>query len=147
MSQTHISGARVKLPSGKDAGLVDILSFCYGLSETDVQVLVALAKADAKGTEDLEEDLKLSKASINRSLNKLLEMGLVMRIKEPGNKAGRPRYLYKTRGYKELKEKILEDIRNCAESMAKLVDQEFSISETSEGIASAQNQDGFIESN
>ncbi|QGR20560.1 HTH-type transcriptional regulator Lrs14 [Stygiolobus azoricus] len=145
MSQTHISGARVKLPSGKDAGLVDILSFCYGLSETDVQVLVALAKADAKGTEDLEEDLKLSKASINRSLNKLLEMGLVMRIKEPGNKAGRPRYLYKTRGYKELKEKILEDIRNCAESMAKLVDQEFSISETSEDIASAKNQ-GFVES-
>lgn len=145
MSQTHISGARVKLPSGKDAGLVDILSFCYGLSETDVQVLVALAKADAKGTEDLEEDLKLSKASINRSLNKLLEMGLVMRIKEPGNKAGRPRYLYKTRGYKELKEKILEDIRNCAESMAKLVDQEFSISEASEDIASAKNQ-GFVES-
>lgn len=145
MSQTHISGARVKLPSGKDAGLVDILSFCYGLSETDVQVLVALAKADAKGTEDLEEDLKLSKASINRSLNKLLEMGLVMRIKEPGNKAGRPRYLYKTRGYKELKEKILEDIRNCAESMAKLVDQEFSISEASEDIASTKNQ-GFIES-
>jgi predicted transcriptional regulator len=146
MSQTHVSGARVKLPSGKDAGLVDILSFCYGLSETDVQVLVALAKADAKGTEDLEEDLKLSKASINRSLNKLLEMGLVMRIKEPGNKAGRPRYLYKTRGYKELKEKILEDIRNCAESMAKLVDQEFSISETSEGIARAQSQGGSIES-
>jgi predicted transcriptional regulator len=68
------------------------------------------------------------KASINRSLNKLLEMGLVMRIKEPGNKAGRPRYLYKTRDYNELKQKILQDIKDCAEKMAQLVDQEFSIS-------------------
>ncbi|PVU69491.1 transcriptional regulator [Sulfolobus sp. SCGC AB-777_L09] len=128
MAQTNISGTRIKLPSGKDAGLVDILSFCYGLSETDVQVLIALAKSEAKGTEDLEADLKLSKASINRSLNKLLEMGLVMRIKEPGNKAGRPRYLYKTRDYNELKQKILQDIKDCSEKMAQLVDQEFSIS-------------------
>lgn len=127
MSQTQISGNRIKLPSGKDAGLVDILSFCYGLSETDVQVLMALAKSEAKGTEDLEADLKLSKASINRSLNKLLEMGLVMRIKEPGNKAGRPRYLYKSRDYNELKQKILSDIKDCAEKMAQLVDQEFNI--------------------
>ncbi|BAB67146.1 MULTISPECIES: HTH-type transcriptional regulator Lrs14 [Sulfurisphaera] len=128
MSQTQISGTRIKLPSGKDAGLVDILSFCYGLSETDVQVLIALAKSEARGTEDLESDLKLSKASINRSLNKLLEMGLVMRIKEPGNKAGRPRYLYKTKDYNELKQKILSDIKDCAEKMAQLVDQEFSSS-------------------
>ncbi|MFP3259594.1 MAG: HTH-type transcriptional regulator Lrs14 [Sulfolobus sp.] len=128
MAQTNITGTRIKLPSGKDAGLVDILSFCYGLSETDVQVLIALAKSEAKGTEDLEADLKLSKASINRSLNKLLEMGLVMRIKEPGNKAGRPRYLYKTRDYNELKQKILQDIKDCSEKMAQLVDQEFSIS-------------------
>ena len=128
MSQTQFSGARIKLPSGKDAGLVDILSFCYGLSETDVQVLIALAKSGAKGTEDLEADLKLSKASINRSLNKLLEMGLVMRIKEPGNKAGRPRYLYKAKDYNELKQKILNDIKDCANKMSQLVDQEFNIS-------------------
>lgn len=128
MSQTQFSGTRIKLPSGKDAGLVDILSFCYGLSETDVQVLMALAKSDAKGTEDLENDLKLSKASINRSLNKLLEMGLVMRIKEAGNKAGRPRYLYKSKEYSELKRKILDDIKDCADKMGQLVDQEFNVS-------------------
>jgi predicted transcriptional regulator len=119
------SGARIKLPSGKDAGLVDILAFCYGLSETDVQVLMALTKGEAKGTEELESDLKLSKASINRSLNKLLEMGLVMRIKEPGNKAGRPRYLYKAKDYQELKDKILADIKHCADERAKLVENEF----------------------
>lgn len=126
MSETQLSeGTRIKLPSGKDAGLVDILSFCYGLSETDVTVLLALMKGDARGTEELESDLKLSKASINRSLNKLLEMGLVMRIKEPGNKAGRPRYLYKTRDYTELKGKMLSDIKDCADKMAQLVEKEF----------------------
>ncbi|EWG08122.1 MAG: transcriptional regulator TrmB [Candidatus Aramenus sulfurataquae] len=125
MEQTQISGTRIKLPSGKDAGLVDILSFCYGLSETDVQVLMALMRGDARGTEELESELKLSKASINRSLNKLLEMALVMRIKEPGNKAGRPRYLYKSKDYAELKNKILDDIKDCAAKMADLVNQEF----------------------
>jgi len=127
MSQSQIStsGVRIKLPSGKDAGLVDILSFCYGLSETDVQVLMALTRGEAKGTEDLENDLRLSKASINRSLNKLVELGLVTRIKEAGNKAGRPRYLYKAKDYKEIKEKLLSDIRNCAEEMARLIEAEF----------------------
>jgi predicted transcriptional regulator len=125
MEQSQISGSRIKLPSGKDAGLVDILSFCYGLSETDVQVLMALMKGDARGTEELESDLKLSKASINRSLNKLLEMALVMRIKEPGNKAGRPRYLYKAKDYNELKSKILQDIKDCSDKMASLVESEF----------------------
>ncbi|MEM0373000.1 MAG: HTH-type transcriptional regulator Lrs14 [Sulfolobaceae archaeon] len=124
-SQVSTSGVRIKLPSGKDAGLVDILSFCYGLSETDVQVLMALTKGEAKGTEDLENDLRLSKASINRSLNKLVELGLVTRIKESGNKAGRPRYLYKAKDYKELKEKLLGDIKSCAEEMAKLIEAEF----------------------
>ncbi|MCY0863292.1 MAG: transcriptional regulator, partial [Metallosphaera prunae] len=65
------------------------------------------------------------KASINRSLNKLLEMNLVMRIKEPGNKAGRPRYLYKAKEYNDLKGKMLSDIRDCSEKMAELVNQEF----------------------
>ncbi|QKQ99649.1 ArsR family transcriptional regulator [Metallosphaera tengchongensis] len=125
MSQSQISGTRIKLPSGKDAGLVDILSFCYGLSETDVQVLMGLMRGDARGTEELETELKLSKASINRSLNKLLEMNLVMRIKEPGNKAGRPRYLYKAKDYNELKGKMLTDIKDCTDKMADLVNKEF----------------------
>ncbi|EZQ03217.1 MULTISPECIES: HTH-type transcriptional regulator Lrs14 [Acidianus] len=125
MEQSQISGTRIKLPSGKDAGLVDILSFCYGLSETDVHVLMALMKGEARGTEELESELKLSKASINRSLNKLLEMALVMRIKEPGNKAGRPRYLYKAKDYMELKTKMLQDIKDCSESMASLVEKDF----------------------
>jgi predicted transcriptional regulator len=52
-------------------------------------------------------------------------MGLVMRIKEPGNKAGRPRYLYKARDYAELKAKMLNDIKDCADKMGQLVEKEF----------------------
>jgi len=123
MSQTQISGARIKLPSGRYVGLVDILSLCYGLSETDVQVLMALMRGDARGAEELEAELKAS--NLNRSLNKLLEMALVMRVKEPGNKAGRPRYLYKAKDYPELKSKMLDDLKSCYDKMAELVNQEF----------------------
>ncbi|BCU67345.1 transcriptional regulator [Sulfolobales archaeon HS-7] len=126
LEKTELSAEnRIRLPSGKDAGLADVLAFCYGLSETDVQVLMDLMKGDAKGTEELESELKLSKASINRSLNKLLEMEFAMRIKESGNKAGRPRYLYKARDYKELKERIMSDIEGCGNAMEKLVEKSF----------------------
>ncbi|MCG2907460.1 MAG: MarR family transcriptional regulator, partial [Sulfolobales archaeon] len=80
------SQGKFVLPSGKELTLLDVLSFCYGLSETDVQVLMALLKSSPKSTEDLEQELQLSKASVNRSLNKLLSMELVKRIKETGNK-------------------------------------------------------------
>jgi len=125
MSQTQISKARIQLPSGKNAGLANILSFYYGLSETDVQVLMTLMRGGARSIEELETELKLSKASINNSLNDLFEMDFVTRVKEPGNKAGRPRYLYKAKDYTELKSKVLEDIKSCSDKMVELVSQEF----------------------
>jgi len=123
MSQTQVLGARIRLPSGKDAGLVDILSFFYGLSETDVQVLMALMRGDVRRIEDLETELKLSKASISNSLNALHNSDLVMRVKETNNKVGRPRYIYKAREYTELKSKVLNDIRSCSDKILELVDQ------------------------
>ncbi|MDT7899677.1 MAG: helix-turn-helix domain-containing protein [Sulfolobales archaeon] len=109
------------LPSGKELTLLDVLSFCYGLSETDVQVLMALLKSSPKSTEDLEQELQLSKASVNRSLNKLLSMELVKRIKETGNKAGRPKYLYSAANFDELKGKLVKEIEDCTDSIKKLI--------------------------
>ncbi len=114
----------IKLPSGRDAGLVDIMSFCYDLSETDVQVLLALTHGEPKSTENLEDELHLSKASINRSLNKLLELNLVMRVKESGSKAGRPRYLYKAIAVSDLKKKILDDLGDCISKIQQLIEEE-----------------------
>jgi predicted transcriptional regulator len=121
-----VTQGKFVLPSGKELTLMDILSFCYSLSETDVQVLMALLKSSPKSTEDLEQELQLSKASVNRSLNKLLSMDLVKRIKEPGNKAGRPRYLYSAMSYEELKAKLTREIEDCTKSIKDLVMTQFS---------------------
>jgi predicted transcriptional regulator len=115
------SQGKFMLPSGKELTLLDVLSFCYGLSETDVQVLMALLKSSPKSTEDLEQELQLSKASVNRSLNKLLSMELVKRIKETGNKAGRPKYLYSATNFDELKGKVVKEIEDCTNSIRNLV--------------------------
>lgn len=115
------SQAKFVLPSGKELTLLDVLSFCYGLSETDVQVLMALLRSSPKSTEDLEQELQLSKASVNRSLNKLLSMELVKRIKETGNKAGRPKYLYSATNFDELKGKLIKEIEDCTNSIRNLI--------------------------
>ena len=114
-----------KLPSGKEVTIIDVFAFCYGLSETDVQVLMALMRSEPKTTEDLERELKLSKASINRSLSKLLELDLVKRTKETGNKAGRPRYLYIARNINELRDKINSDIEGCANTIVQVTKSQF----------------------
>jgi Predicted transcriptional regulator len=115
------SQGKFVLPSGKELTLLDVLSFCYGLSETDVQVLMALLKSSPKSTEDLEQELQLSKASVNRSLNKLLSMELVKRIKETGNKAGRPKYLYSATNFDELKGKVVKEIEDCTNNIKNLI--------------------------
>jgi Predicted transcriptional regulator len=109
------------LPSGKELTLLDVLSFCYGLSETDVQILMALLRSSPKSTEDLEQELQLSKARVNVSLNKLLSLELVKRIKEAGNKAGRPRHIYFVPNFDELKGKVVKEIEDCTNSIRNLV--------------------------
>jgi len=121
MSQVQIQSQNFVLPSGKELTLLDVLSFCYGLSETDVQVLMALLKSSPKSTEDLEQELQLSKASVNRSLNKLLSMELVKRVKETGNKAGRPRHIYFVPNFGELKGKLVKEIEDCTNSIKNLI--------------------------
>ena len=123
MSQVQIQSQtpNFALPSGKELTLLDVLSFCYGLSETDVQVLMALLKSSPKSTEDLEQELQLSKASVNRSLNKLLSMELVKRTKETGNRAGRPKYMYYIPDFDELKGKLVKEIEDCTDSIRNLI--------------------------
>ena len=123
MSEAQVleSQGKFVLPSGKELTLLDVLSFCYGLSETDVQVLMALLKSSPKSTEDLEQELQLSKASVNRSLNKLLSMELVKRVKETGNKAGRPRHIYFVPNFGELKGKLVKEIEDCTNSIKNLI--------------------------
>jgi Predicted transcriptional regulator len=116
--------SRVRLPSGKEVGLVEALSFCYDLSDTDFQVLKALLNSDGKNEDMLAEQLKLSKASINRSVNKLVSLGFVERMKDSSSKGGRPRYIYKAVHTERLMEKITNDFRRCAELFSSILPKE-----------------------
>ena len=98
------------------------MKFCYSLSETEVLVLIALSSP--KTVEDLEQELKLSKAAVSRSLNKLLELDLVKRTKEMGNRTGRPRYIYLRQN--ELLNKIINDVETCAKNMVELTKSQLS---------------------
>ncbi|QGR20295.1 HTH-type transcriptional regulator Lrs14 [Stygiolobus azoricus] len=113
--------SRVRLPSGKEVGLVEALSFCYDLSDTDFQVLKALLNSDGKNEDMLAEQLKISKASINRSVNKLVSLGFVERMKDSSSKGGRPRYIYKSIPVERLIEKITNDFRRCAELFSNII--------------------------
>ncbi|MCI4407556.1 MAG: MarR family transcriptional regulator [Thermofilum sp.] len=123
MSQVQVLEHKGKfiLPSGKELTLLDVLSFCYDLSKSDVRVLISLIRSSPKLNEDLEQELQLSKASVNRSLNKLLSLGLVNRIKETGNRAGRPRYVYFAINLEELQSKLAKEIESCVNVMKNLI--------------------------
>jgi predicted transcriptional regulator len=108
---------KFKLPSGKEVKPLDVLRFCYDLSETDAQILEALLKLGPKPADELGQMLKVSKGTINRSVNKLAKIGLIMRIKETGNKIGRPRYVYSAPNFDELKDRLSKEIEECANTI------------------------------
>jgi len=108
---------RIKLPSGKEIDLVDVLKFCYDLSETDTQILLKLVKGDEYDVDKLAKELGLSKATVNRSLNKLVELGFVLRRRERRQSVGRPKYKYYVEDSQSLVEKLKNDMERCAEVM------------------------------
>ncbi|MEJ2777175.1 HTH-type transcriptional regulator Lrs14 [Sulfolobaceae archaeon RB850M] len=115
---------RVRLPSGKEVGLIEALNFCYDISDTDFQVLKALLNSGGKNEDTLAEELKLSKASINRSVNKLVSLGFVERMKDQSSKGGRPRFIYRAIPAERLIEKISNDFKRCAELFSNVLPKE-----------------------
>jgi predicted transcriptional regulator len=109
------------LPSGKELKLNDVLHFCYGLTETDIEVLMTLLKSSPKTSDELCQELQVSKSIVNVSLKKLLNLGLMKRTKEVGNKAGRPRYVYYALNFDELRDKVVREIEDCVNSIRNLV--------------------------
>ena len=116
---------KVRLPTGKEIGIHDILTFCYGLSETDIEVLRQVAEYGEEGTtvDNLVKTLKLSRASISRSLSKLVDLGFIVRRKLPPSGAGRPKYIYVAIAPKELAERIQKDIQQCTQSAIDLIEE------------------------
>ncbi len=116
---------RLRLPSGRESTLADVMRFCYDLSDTDTQILVEILKGGSEGytVEELAERLRLSKATANRSLNKIAELGFVSRKREKREGVGRPRYRYYVDDPARVISKIKEDLKNCCEEYMKRFDQ------------------------
>jgi predicted transcriptional regulator len=121
----EIENVKIRLPSGKEASLIDALGFCYDISDTDFQVLRVLMKGTGKTEDELSSMLHLSKASINRSVNKLASLGFIEREKDPNSKGGRPRFIYTSISYEKLTEKITRDFKYCADIFSGSFGNEF----------------------
>ncbi|BCU71073.1 helix-turn-helix domain-containing protein [Stygiolobus caldivivus] len=88
--------SKVKFPDGREVDIHEVISFMYGLGMGEIEVLHKLLTRGQKYSADqLSEELKVSKASVNKALNTLLSKGLIEREKiiEDGKK-GRPVYIY-----------------------------------------------------
>lgn len=111
---------KIRLPSGREVSLLDALNFCYDISDTEYKVLKTLITSGQKSEDELAEELSLSKASVNRALNRLVTLGFVKREKDQKSKGGRPRYLYSASGLDTIIGKISKDLSFCAENFSKL---------------------------
>ncbi len=114
-----------KLPSGRELTLMELMKFCYDLSMTDIEVYFKLLKEGSKTIDDLSKELGLSKATISRSLNKLLGLGFVLRERMPSSAGiGRPRYLYKA-DLNKFYTKLQRDIQECTATVKRFAEEVF----------------------
>jgi predicted transcriptional regulator len=115
---------KIVFPDGRSVEIHVFLAFMYGLSSSDVSVLhLLLVKRKKMTADEISEELNVTKASINKSLNNLLDKGLIMREKEESEdkRKGRPGYLYwvdKNKLYEKLEkdlEKLATEVRQGLE--------------------------------
>ncbi|BCU66839.1 TrmB family transcriptional regulator [Sulfolobales archaeon HS-7] len=123
METLDFGKAKVRLPSGKEVGVIDALSFCYGLSDTDVELLKILINKGTASEDEISQLMKISKASVNRSLNKLLSVGFVDKSRGETPKLGRPKYMYKAMPVDELVERIRNEFHDCARIFSEMLNK------------------------
>ncbi|MCY0859924.1 MAG: HTH-type transcriptional regulator Lrs14 [Sulfolobaceae archaeon] len=111
---------KIRLPSGREVSLLDALNFCYDIADTEYKVLKTILAEGEKTEDELAEELSLSKASVNRALNRLVTLGFIVREKEQKTRGGRPRYIYKSIGIDTIINRIAKDLSFCAENFSKL---------------------------
>ncbi len=105
---------RIRLPNGREITPLEALRFCYNLSETDIDVLLYILRGGKYDVDTLAKELNLSKATINRSLNKLVSLGFVEKERETRKSAGRPKYYYYAKNVDILLARIKSDLEHCA---------------------------------
>lgn len=88
---------KISFPDGREVDLHEFIAFMYGLSRSDVDILhLLLESKDKLDADEIAEKLKVTKASVSKSLNNLLDKGLIERDKAEENekRKGRPSYVY-----------------------------------------------------
>ncbi|ARM74807.1 helix-turn-helix domain-containing protein [Acidianus manzaensis] len=89
---------------------------CYRLTETEIACFVKLLQLRKPITSiELAHEMKYSKTTVETSLRKLVELGLIIREKIEGSRIGRPKYIYRLPDV--IWEKIEKDLNKCSESM------------------------------
>ncbi|QIW23615.1 MarR family transcriptional regulator [Sulfolobus sp. S-194] len=118
---------RLKFPDGREVDIHEVLSFLYGLGGSEIQVLHLLLTEGKMSSEEIAEKLKVSKASINKAINTLLDKGLVEREKVAEEKRrGRPTFMYYVRKdymYKKIENDTMSLIFNVRENIKKLLSE------------------------
>ncbi|MBW9140473.1 MAG: SMC-Scp complex subunit ScpB [Candidatus Aramenus sp.] len=90
---------------------------CYKLSDTDVDVLFKLIELKRPvSSMELSTIMGVSKTTIEGSLKKLIQVGLVERIKRDEKKVGRPKFDYSVT--ENLWGKIRNDLQECAKRIS-----------------------------
>ena len=88
---------KITFPDGREVDIHEFIAFMYGLPKSDVEVLhLLLENKEKMDADEIAEKLKVTKASVSKSLNNLLEKGLIERDKSEAEqkKKGRPSYVY-----------------------------------------------------
>lgn len=119
-----MSNLRIRLPYGRVLTLTDILRFVFNLNDTDLSIMSMILEEGKATAEELTRRLKYNRSSVNRSLLKLLHLGLIDReTVHVEGKIGRPMYTYKARKAEEVREVLRSRVKICAEAALKLIDE------------------------
>lgn len=120
---------KITFPDGREVDIHEFIAFMYGLSRSDVDVLHLLLESDQKlDADEIAEKLKVTKASVSKSLNSLLDKGLIERDKsaEDQKKKGRPSYIYwvdKNKLYMKLEKDLEKLAGNIKEGLEKHISE------------------------
>jgi predicted transcriptional regulator len=90
---------------------------CYKLGDTDVDCLFKLMDIKKPVTSiELADLMKFSKTTVENSLKKLIDVGLVIRIKTEEKRIGRPKFEYTVPD--NLWDKIRKDLIECGRKIS-----------------------------
>lgn len=94
----------------------DVIRCCFQLNETDIDCLIKLLEIGGNASSEvLAESMRLSKTTVETSLKRLIDSGLVVREKTDERRVGRPKFSYKVRD--NLASVIREGLENCSKKM------------------------------